>query len=344
MVLALKIFAALLAAANGVLPLLVDYKDQNKHLTKWGKAAITIGLISVCASISGFAIENWSNQRSAADSIDRQTKVISGLADIQRSTGESIRKQTEVIGGLGELQRAAGDNIEKQATVIGNLRQLVAPLDESLKLTLAFSISSAEPKVAALAKRLEASPLPTWFVHVGHLASTEPEEGALAQFMDTDFFVYYCKTLRCLDSFPSYKIGDPDHIGLDVQIVNHHPSPLDSQPHATVVSDLNYFGGDRGVLYEKPGRSFTLIFRNKPQAFSQSGEQMRSADDLLGSYIVIDRPTDLPVTVKSATLFNRNHRFLESREFQTKIVRDAVCGGCEPHTMFAARLPRAWLP
>ena len=71
---------------------------------------------------------------------------------------------------------------------------------------------------------------------------------------------------------------------------------------------------------------------------------MRSADDLLGSYIVIDRPTDLPVTVKSVTLFNRGQRFLEARKFETRIVSDAACGGCLPNTMFTARLPKAWLP
>src|SRR5438067_8081879 len=103
MILALKILAVLLAAVNGVLPLLADYKDDGKRLTKWGKLAIIIGTTSVCASISGTAIESWSGQKSAAERIDRQTKVISGLADIQRSSGESIRKQTEVIAGLGEL-------------------------------------------------------------------------------------------------------------------------------------------------------------------------------------------------------------------------------------------------
>ncbi|MBO9643202.1 MAG: hypothetical protein J7603_08770 [Pseudacidovorax sp.] len=85
----LKFAAVLMAGVWGVVGLLVDYKDENKQITKWGRRALVGTIVSTLVAVASQAVET-SKQREAdrkerAAAADHEKEVNNTLLQIQRA-------------------------------------------------------------------------------------------------------------------------------------------------------------------------------------------------------------------------------------------------------------------
>ena len=93
LIVGLKLISALLGGVFGGIALIVDYKDTNGNITKWGKIALSGVVVTTIIAVSAQGVEYLrsdldarESSRKAAKQLDRSNSILGHLVKLQRAT------------------------------------------------------------------------------------------------------------------------------------------------------------------------------------------------------------------------------------------------------------------
>ncbi|MFB1487245.1 MULTISPECIES: hypothetical protein [unclassified Thiocapsa] len=93
----LKLISTTLAGAFGVLALLVEYKDENGKVTKWGKIALWGVIISTMVSFSMQLLEHLNAEISAQAASIRSNKILTQLVELERASQPLDKPELTIV-------------------------------------------------------------------------------------------------------------------------------------------------------------------------------------------------------------------------------------------------------
>ncbi|MGH9742051.1 MAG: hypothetical protein ACRD51_06830 [Candidatus Acidiferrum sp.] len=96
---------------------------------------------------------------------------------------------------------STAQSIDRQTKMIASLRELLSPINDEIKVDLVFKIPANQGNLEGLALELENqnSGLAR-YIELSRISSRSLDERQLAQFLDEDFLLFYCKEESCMDS------------------------------------------------------------------------------------------------------------------------------------------------